>query len=160
MEASLRLIGSAALLSAALAAGCPVWAADGGSAAPASWSVMSGRVTMVDPAANTLKVQSGLLQKTFVVDGETSISDGMRALGLRELVPGAEVEIEYQDTGGRLLSRSITLNGDDASNAADAAAADRTPETQSGGAMRPASAIDPSATQPGPGRRVEAPAAP
>lgn len=68
-------------------------------------------MTVVDPAAMTLKIQTGLLQKTFTVDKTTEISDGRRILQLQDLRPGTEVRIEYSEQDGKLLSRSITIGG-------------------------------------------------
>jgi len=87
----------------------PGLAAEVGSPASTQWSSISGKVLMVDPKMNKVKIRSGLLQKDFVVSAATKISDGSRALTLDQLQPGADVTIEYARDGDRLLSHSITV---------------------------------------------------
>ena len=77
---------------------------------------VSGKVASVDLFRRMLTVESkGLLSpaqtKTFVVSGETEISDreGRQGLRLNDLSPGAQVKIEYAVEGSKNMARSITL---------------------------------------------------
>ena len=119
MNKHVRINGMGMVVGAAVAAtvlaGLPARAASPGLGLAGQWSVASGKVTVVDPAAMTLKIQTGLLQKTFTVDKTTEISDGRRILQLQDLRPGTEVRIEYSEQDGKLLSRSITIGGSQSS---------------------------------------------
>ncbi len=76
----------------------------------------TGRVASVDLIRRMLTVESkGLFSsaqmKTFVLSGETDISDrtGRQQLRLNELQPGAKVKIEYAVEGNKSVAHSITL---------------------------------------------------
>lgn len=71
---------------------------------------ISGKISSVDAQQNILRLEAGLLNiHEFVVEDDTTITDGQQPLELEQLQPEAKATVEYVQDGDKKVAQSITV---------------------------------------------------
>lgn len=71
---------------------------------------VTGKIAAIDTTKNTLEVseQSGKSVK-LMLNAETKVTRGGKEITLAELKSGDSVSVEYDDAGGNMVAKSVTV---------------------------------------------------